>query len=741
MVSEALKNLDPVQLSAVTITEGPVVVFAGAGSGKTRIITSRIAYLLEKGVSPGEILAVTFTNKAAREMKERIENLTPRAGSMLVSTFHSACCRWCREFGSRLGYDSNFSIFDEQESKAALKVVVSEFSSHPEDILEELYSFIQRSKTKGLTPLDIEDRSSYLRDQIPQLGIKIYQKYQEYLSLCNAMDFGDLILNVLILLRRDLFVADVLEKRYRYILVDEYQDTNASQIELITRLASRHKNIFVVGDDDQSIYSWRGAEASNILEFNSVFKDARVIVMDRNYRSSACIVEAAGALISHNITRAEKNLHSQIKSDELISFYKVSDDESEAKRVVRSIYEEKNIYPYNNVAIFYRTNSQSRLIEDELCYQGIPYQLYGALKFYERAEIKDIISYLKLMVNSSDNMSLKRIINTPTRGIGVVSVKKVEQLAIKKGCSMMEVIRSCGSEFSKSVSDKLKSFYKLIEDIRYLFSNKDIGIVQALKNMLEMIDYSGFLKKKYPTNYLDKMDNVYELISSVGRFVSKGEDVSISDWLQSVLVSEENPSSTLDGVSIMTLHMAKGLEFDRVYIIGLEEGILPHRNNLEGVALEEERRLMYVGMTRAKKKLSLYSASQRFRFNYYMYNDVSRFIEEIPKKYIQVISDENESFFSYQTGSRKKEYFEDEKYLDYSSSEKEDRKDSSFSDTYYVDIDNNEAMCYEGQPVYHNVYGKGIIEKVVGGWGTQKLVVNFLNYGSRKLRLKDVKLL
>ena len=776
MESEALKNLDEVQLQAVKTTEGPVVVFAGAGSGKTRIITSRIAYLLEQGVRPQEILAVTFTNKAAKEMKDRVLALNPRASGVLISTFHSACCRWCREFGSRLGYDSNFSIYDDQESRLALKSVISFFSSHPESHLEIIENFIERNKTQGLTPEDVEERSSYLRENIPPLGVEIYKKYQEYLVGCNAMDFGDLILNVLILLRKDQKVADILENRYRYILVDEYQDTNSSQIELITRLASRHRNIFVVGDDDQSIYSWRGAVASNILEFNSVFKEARVIVMDRNYRSSSCIVEASGELIKHNRTRAEKNLHSDIKSEDLISYFKVSDDEQEARSVVQSIYQEKDIYPYDKVAIFYRTNSQSRLIEDELLYQGISYQLYGALKFYERAEVKDILAYLKLVVNSSDNMSLKRIINLPLRGIGATTVKKIEALALDRNCSMMEVLKGELNEFSSATRSKLESFLKLITDIKGLFTDSSTGVVEGLQIMLTMIDYTGYLKKKYPANYLDKIDNVYELVSTVGRYISKDESRGLDDWLQSIVLSDEEHMQSLDGVSIMTLHMAKGLEFDRVYIIGLEEGILPHKNNMEGALLEEERRLMYVGMTRAKKKLSLYSASQRFRFNQYMYNDVSRFVMEIPKKYLQVygIDEWNQDQGQYQDQDlyeegvsvirrRSRSQGRDESenynysYYDYHNDEdlaegrtklKKNRgsmqymyQDHQDQDTQrYVDIDTGEPRCYEGQMVYHDVYGKGTVMKVQGGWSSVKLVVNFPGYGARKLKMSDVKL-
>ena len=763
MVSQALKNLDDVQLGAVTTTQGPVVVFAGAGSGKTRIITSRIAYLLEQGVLPQEILAVTFTNKAAKEMKDRVIALNPKAGGVLISTFHSACCRWCREFGSRLGYDSNFSIYDEQESRSALKTVLSQYSNHPEDHLEEIGNFIERSKTYGFTPQDVEERSSsYLRDKIPPLGVEIYKKYQEYLVGCNAMDFGDLILNVLILLRKDPVVSDILEKRYRYILVDEYQDTNGSQIELITRLASRYRNVFVVGDDDQSIYSWRGAVASNILEFNSVFKDASIIVMDRNYRSSSCIVEAAGELIKNNITRAEKNLHSDISSSDLISYEKVSDDEEEARSVVRSIYNEKNLYPYDKVAIFYRTNSQSRLIEDELLYQGIPYQLYGALKFYERAEVKDILAYLKLMVNPSDSMSLKRIINVPQRGIGAVTVKKLDAICRDKNCSMIKAIKEGLTEFSSSTRSKLEEFLKLMSDIKYLFDDKELGIVQALESMLGLLDYNGYLKKKYPNNYLDKIDNIYELVSSVGRYISKDPTRSLDDWLQSIVLSDEEHLQSLDGVSIMTLHMAKGLEFDRVYIIGLEEGILPHRNNMEGSLLEEERRLMYVGMTRARKKLSLYSASQRFRFNQYLYNDVSRFISEIPKRYLKIKSqDEPYQPDIYEEDSvvvnrRKKDttsqsepgysYYDydeygDEKVKKVSRRFNTESSSSDESSVRYVDIDDSSSECYEGQTVYHNVYGKGTVLKVQGGWSTVKLVVNFPEFGARKLKAKDVKLL
>ena len=777
MKSRALQNLDDVQLRAVMATSGPVVVFAGAGSGKTRIITSRIAYLLEQGVLPSEILAVTFTNKAAKEMKDRVMDLNPKAGGVLISTFHSACCRWCREFGSSLGYDSNFSIYDEQESRSALKTVISMFSEHPEEHLEEIGNFIEKSKTYGWTPADVEDRSSYLREKVPSLGIEIYRRYQEYLVGCNAMDFGDLILNVLILLRKDPKVAGILESRYHYILVDEYQDTNSSQIELITRLSSKYRNIFVVGDDDQSIYSWRGAVASNILEFNSVFKDAQTIVMDKNYRSSACIVEAAGELIKNNITRASKNLHSDINSKDKISYVKVSDDEEEARSVVRSIYEERLVYPYNKVAIFYRTNSQSRLIEDELLYQGIPYQLYGALKFYERAEVKDILAYLKLMVNSSDNMSLKRIINVPQRGIGAVTVKKIEALSLDRNCSMLQAIRKGLDEFSSGTRSKLESFLKLLDDISYLFRDKELGIVGAMEAMLGMLDYTGYLKKKYPSNYLDKTDNIYELVSSVGRYVSKDESRTLDDWLQSIVLSDEEHIQSLDGVSIMTLHMAKGLEFDRVYIIGLEEGILPHRNNIEGTLLEEERRLMYVGMTRARKKLSLYSASQRFRFNQYMYNDVSRFISEIPRKYLDVVGTDSDdelissySYFDSDSDSlgvinRRKAKTKDEKstrdydtdteYLDYDDSYSFNRKgttsskserresDEAYIDHHqlkYVDIDSEEPPCYEGQMVFHNVYGKGTVVKVQGSWTTVKLVVNFPGYGSRRLKLKDVKL-
>lgn len=690
-LEDILHKLNGPQKEAVLHDEGPIVVFAGAGSGKTAVITTRIVALIQKGVSPRSIVAMTFTNKAAREMKERVIKQSPLAEAVPIGTFHSLCARWLREFAVEIGFSSDFTIYDDSDQNAAIKVVMRELNVAdaklgPKDFIRA----IRKAKVRGIHPGDADQHV----DLFPLMGAKVYKSYQEYLSKCNSMDFDDLLMNMLLLLKQNKSVKEILQKRFCYIMIDEYQDTNTTQADLITELAGPRKNLLVVGDDDQSIYSWRGADPTNIIEFKKRYADARVIYLEQNYRCAGNIVGAASAIIQNNKGRAEKKLWTENDLGIPLTFHHEYDASLEAFWVTEQIKAEFERQPYEDVAVFYRINAQSRQLEDCFRKQNIPYRMYGSLRFYDRAEIKDLLAYFRLIVNKNDDISFRRVINTPTRGIGKKSVEIIENGAKLRSCSLYSSLPGVLQENSK-LTGKLQPFYQLIKNLR---SSSDLKPSEILSDLIASLDYVEYLQKKFPETYSDRLANVHELGAALAEYESTNPTTTLSGWLNdvSLMGSEEENNG---GVSLMTLHSAKGLEFNRVFIVGVEDGLIPHSHNMDDPTyIEEERRLFYVGITRAKRRLSLLAAKRRRVFTQDMVNSPSRFLAEIP-----------------------------ENFFDSHSQRRLGNGDSS-----------REPLGQKSSQVYHSTYGRGLVKRVEYDNGTAKAVVDFRRFGVRKVNVTQL---
>ncbi len=713
-MSDLLKNLNSVQREAVLHRDGPLVVFAGAGSGKTRIITTRIAYLIETGVLPWEILAVTFTNKAAEEMRHRSLALCPESRRSTITTFHSASARWLREFAGELGYESNFTIYDDQDVSRALKHIIKQTTIKGEIValVNEMKSFLHFVKTIGVFVSEIEDYATHNPSFVPTGGVEIYRKYQEFLAQSNAMDFNDLLMNVLLLLRKNEKVRNILGRRFQYIMVDEFQDTNRTQFEIIQHLSSAHKNLMVVGDDDQSIYSWRGATPSNIIDFDRTYPGAKRIALEENYRCTGNIVSAASKLVANNKKRAVKTLFTNAPAGDLIEVHLESDGEMEAYWIAESIWKERTRFSYEDVAIFYRTNSQSRSLEEALLRRRIPYTIYGSLEFYERLEIKDLLAYLRLLANPADDVSFLRIYNVPTRGLGEKAFEGLQVYAQAQGLSLWKGAEAMLADPAQKASPKLKYLMDLLHALQEDVLSNPVN--EAVKTLLEALEYPAYLKKKYPDQYADKMDNIQELAAGIIEFEQRNPGATLAQWIETVsLVREDAQGKDAKGVSMMTLHMAKGLEFPRVFIAGVEDGLLPHRNSVEDpLAIEEERRLLYVGITRAKSKLSMTLAKRRRNFNNEMAHPPSRFLKEIPTEHMDFSMKAQEGIYP---------------------------EDAPKQMTYvYDDVEDGEIE--EGSRVYHPTYGKGTVQGFDIHLGSRKAVVNFRDFGYRKIRPSQLQL-
>ena len=728
MSDHLIAGLNDIQKAAVMHTTGPVVVFSGAGSGKTRIITTRIAWLIANGVEPREILAVTFTNKAAGEMRARVEALTPRGRYCLISTFHSACARWLREFAAELGFTSDFTIYDDSDSTTALKVIAKGLNIEVDvsSLIPDWKHFIERAKMNALLPSDVERLQSQMGHLIPVGGLAIYKKYQEYLASCNAMDFGDLILNMLLLLRRNETARNLMQDRYKFILIDEYQDTNRTQLELITTLAKKHQNLMVVGDDDQSIYSWRGATPGNILDFDVLYPGAKKITLEQNYRCTSNIVDAANAMVTNNKKRAPKKLWTANDAGDLISYRLDYDGESEARWVVDSIRRDVRAqrFALADTAIFYRTNSQSRVMEEALREENIPYHIYGGVKFYDRMEVKDALAYFRVVVNASDDVSFRRVVNVPSRKIGPKAMEVVEQRAAISAQPLMSVVATMHREGDTQLNERISGFYELVMRLR-----NDVGtspLSSVLERWLQATDYIAYLQKKYPPDEaMDKVENIHELGAAMADYERRFPEAKLSDWLQSVSLSAGVEEETT-GVAMMTLHSAKGLEYPRVYIVGMEDGLLPHGSNLEDDdLLEEERRLFYVGMTRAKVRLSLSSAYRRRMYDRYVSNRPSRFLKEIPAKYLDVDAQQWSGVAAMGSGSEPSS----NRYGSPSTQQQGGRAQAGAAARPSAPP----TTVSVGASVFHPTYGKGIVEAIEQDFGEVKVVVNFQEFGKRKV--------
>lgn len=709
-----IASLNDVQRKAVLHRDGPLVVFAGAGSGKTRIITSRIGLLIETGVRPSQILAVTFTNKAAKEMKERVCALSPQGGLVHIGTFHSSCARWLREFAPELGFSSDFTIYDEKDSQVAIKKVLQDLGIKlGEDVsVGDYKAAISKVKTYGWMPSEAKAQAQQHPWIFPDHGVEVYKRYQEYLADCNAMDFSDLMLNMLLLLKTNESVRNILQRRYQYILVDEYQDTNPTQFALVSYLVNDDRNLFVVGDDDQSIYSWRGADPSNIIEFQNHYKGAVCVNLEQNYRCVSNIVDSASAMILNNKKRVEKTLWTDNDPGDLITYKLEYDGEVESWTVVDSIKAELKRFPYDEIAIFYRTNAQSRQMEESLRRERIPYQIYGSLRFYDRAEIKDLLAYIRLATNFKDDVAFIRAVNTPTRGIGKKAVETVIERAKEQKKSLCEMATIMADENIPRVSIKLKTFVKLMAELKVQLESCELD--EMIEVILNRISYKEYVEKKFPDQAIDKIANIHELGAAIADYYESNPQATLSTWMQDASLSGSEEQSD-GGVSLMTLHSAKGLEFRRVYMVGVEDGLLPHSNSMDNPDdLEEERRLMYVGMTRAKEKLTILSAQKRRVFNNWMANSPSRFIKEIPQKFLTMDTSSRSNFEGY-----------------------EEPKASTYND----DQSSYESSVTEvsvGSFVEHPTYGRGVVESIEDDFGILKSVVRFTDFGKRKIKLSHL---
>ncbi len=676
-----LEGLNPRQQEAVEHTEGPLLVLAGAGSGKTRVITHRIAYLIEeKGVPPEKILAITFTNKAAAEMRERVDRLinSPVSKYIWVNTFHSTCVRILRRDADKINYDPNFAIYDAKDQEALIKECLRELNIDdkrfpPRSIMAE----ISNAKDNLLAP---EDYSKEVRgDFRKEIIARVYEKYQEKLVKNNGMDFDDLIFNAIVLLTLRPDVLEYYQNRFKFILVDEYQDTNYAQYVLVSKLAQKHRNLFVVGDDDQSIYQWRGADVKNILEFEKDYPEVNVVKLEQNYRSTKNILEAANSIIKHNVFRKDKTLWTENPEGEKLKVYKALDERDEARFIAFKIKEmiKEEGKDYSDFALLYRTNAQSRVLEEVFMQEGLPYRLVGATQFYQRMEIKDLMAYLRVISNPADDFSLSRIINTPRRGIGRATLQALQDFAQRHNISLYEALVRYkeNKHLGLRVHKNLKEFIELLGELKE--QRNELGVIELIDLVLEKTGYLSELERQNIPESRGRIENLQEFKSVAYEFEKQNPGQGLEEFLAhvSLVTDADTIDERENAVFMMTMHSAKGLEFPVVFITGLEEGIFPHnRCLLKELELEEERRLCYVAVTRAKEKLFLTHAMVRTIYGNQKYNIPSRFLEEIPEEL------QEEAVF-----------------------ESAFEKESKFS---------------PGDPVYHNKFGKGTVEGVEHGKST-----------------------
>ncbi len=633
------KHLNPPQKEAVLHGDGPLLILAGAGSGKTRVITHRIAHLIHNyGVRPWNILAVTFTNKAAREMAERVQRLLGGGETPLIATFHAACGRILRRDIHHLGFQSSFAIYDDRDSERLLKDVLKELNLDDKKFAPKAVGArIDDYKNRGLFPEDIDSVAT--GDIYNAKIVQIYAVYQDRLKKCNALDFGDMLIQTVRLLEQFPEVRRQYQERFQYIMVDEYQDTNPVQYALIRLLAGERRNLCVVGDDDQSIYSWRGADIRNILEFEKDFPGVRVVRLEQNYRSTATILAAAGAVVKQNYGRKGKTLWTDNPAGEKIRYERVESDREEARFVCREIGRLRSQgLPLEEMAVFYRTNAQSRLVEDALVGEALPYHIVGGVRFYARMEVKDILAYLRVLDNPSDEVSLKRIINVPARGIGHTTIDRISELAGQQGITFNEAMQqaSQGSLLTASPRGKVAAFADLLDGFREL--SGALELPQLAQTVMQESGYLARLKESRDPEDAERLENLEQLLAAMEEFCEKNPEAGLSEFLEQVsLVSDlEQGETGKPSVTLMTLHAAKGLEFKAVFMIGMEERLFPHIRALDDLdGMEEERRLCYVGMTRARERLYLLNARRRYLFGQEQINLPSRFLKDIPSELLE----------------------------------------------------------------------------------------------------------
>ena len=638
-VSDILQSLNPVQKEAASCTEGPLLILAGAGSGKTRVLTHRIAYLIEeKGVNPWNIMAITFTNKAAQEMRDRVDRLVEFGAEIIwVATFHSSCVRILRRYIDRLGYDNHFTIYDTDDQKSVIRKAVKELDLDPKQYREgPLLGVISAAKNEMIEPQDFETQAG--GDFRMCQEAKIYKAYQKTLIDNNAVDFDDLLLLTVRLLRENRDILEAYQERLRYIMVDEYQDTNSVQFELIRLLSGKYHNLCVVGDDDQSIYKFRGADITNILSFEETFPGAKVVKLEQNYRSTNNILEAANSVIANNAHRKEKHLWSENGEGKEVSFIHYETAYGEAEDVIDKIQTSVHMgkHQYQDCAILYRTNAQSRAFEEKCIKKSVPYRLVGGVNFYQRQEIKDILAYLKTIDSGRDDLSVTRIVNVPKRGIGQVTLNKLAVYASEHGMRLFQAMEQAEQiPGIGKAADKIKGFVNQIMVFRALA--KELDAAELIESILEQTGYLEELEKLEEDKAQAKRENLDEFQNKAADYYANHDEAALTDFLEEVaLVADiDNMDSEADSLTLMTLHSAKGLECPVVYMTGMEEGLFPSymsMNSGDPGDIEEERRLCYVGITRAMQQLTLTAAKQRMVHGNIQYSAISRFVKELPQE-------------------------------------------------------------------------------------------------------------
>lgn len=742
-----LKGMNPKQAEAVLATEGPLLIMAGAGSGKTRVLTHRMAYLLEeKRVNPWNILAITFTNKAAKEMKERVTRLVGTAGNdMWVSTFHSMCVRILRREAEQIGYSRSFTICDQSETETLMKRIVKDKNLDvkkfdPKMILNK----ISTAKNELLGP---NDYGNMVGNYFDNIVAECYQAYQRSLQNAQSMDFDDLIMKTVELFREHPETLEYYQNKFHYIHVDEYQDTNYAQYELVKLLAKKFQNICVVGDADQSIYGWRGADMTNILNFEKDYPKAKVVLLEQNYRSTQRILKAANEVIQNNINRKEKNLWTENPEGEHITYYRAQSEHDEARYIIstmqREVREKKR--KYGDFAVLYRTNAQSRVIEDTLVKSNIPYRMVGGHRFYDRKEIKDVLAYLRLISNPSDDLSFNRIINSPKRGIGAASVDRLIGYANFENMSLLEAAQN--AELSPVTGKALKEmvqFAQLIKDLARMA--EFLPLTELVQEMLERTGYLDSLRAEGTLEAETRIDNINEFLSVTQEFEkNNGESTNLVDFLSDLsLVSdldnvEEVPQ---EEVTLMTMHAAKGLEFPVVFIIGMEEGIFPSfRSLMEEGEMEEERRLAYVGITRAEEELYLTNAYSRLLYGRTQTNAPSRFLEELGENHLK--RDDGNALASQQAQSlqtsrwrSKNDRYErafSQTYTPPSSTPYKQAADSTQSVSQTGNSGADKLTWKAGDKASHKKWGTGTVVQTSGEGDGLTLDIAFPNVGIKRL--------
>ncbi len=737
-------SLNEQQKLGVFTTEGPVLILAGAGSGKTRVLTHRVAYLIEeKGVAPYHIMAITFTNKAAGEMRERIDSMIGMGSeSIWVSTFHSSCVRILRRFADRLGYANSFTIYDTDDSKTLMKDICKRLEIDTKIYKEKTFlNVISSAKNELISPEEFAQNAAGDFNKTRQA--QVYREYQARLKANNAMDFDDLIMKTVELLKFDTEVRNFYQEKFHYIMVDEYQDTNTAQFELVRLLASGRENLCVVGDDDQSIYKFRGANIYNILNFEKHYPNATVIKLEQNYRSTANILNAANGVIANNQGRKEKRLWTEAGDGEKIYFQQFESAYEEADFIARDIAARvrRGEYQYGDCAILYRTNGQSRMLEEKLIMSGIPYKIVGGVNFYARREVKDLLSYMKVVDNAQDDLAVQRIINVPKRGIGATSIGKASDYAYHMGLNLFEALEKADEIPTLGrAAGKIAPFVELIHHFRSVCANE--GVAALLQEIIDETGYVEELKLEGTDEAKARIENIDELITKVVSYEQEAEEPSLSGFLEEVALVADIDSLADDGsyVVLMTLHSAKGLEFPNVYLSGMEDGLFPSYMSITAdnseEEIEEERRLCYVGITRAKQHLSITGARMRMIRGETQFHGISRFVKEIPQELIQGNTWE----------PKPRDEFLGERPISNRQKMQKMKKTPLAAQTYQAAKDfgtkiQKKSLDYgEGDRVKHIKFGEGTVVQINDGGRDFEVTVEFDGAGRKKMFASFAKL-